>query len=146
MKPTDVDYQQTKADLEKAVARLAEVIQEKDDLAKGYQASLDSIRTMIDQLQTKVDEKLRSIMSGNFTYLVDSYRSQIFQVFDDHPEFKKLEPEKAVEAVKQNERIFWSGKFFHWAECREHGSGADHLKAQGFRDCARVLLNNSREL
>jgi vacuolar-type H+-ATPase subunit I/STV1 len=41
--------------------------------------AVEQINTLADQ----VDEKLRSIMVGNYSYLVNSYRSQIAAVFEE---------------------------------------------------------------
>lgn len=59
--------------------QLSKVLLENKQLREKLAVAEEQINTLYE----KVNNKLRSIMVGNYSYLVDSYRSQIASVFEE---------------------------------------------------------------
>jgi len=57
-------------------------VKELESLLKAEQEKCKRLECFIEELPKLVDEKLQSIMAGNYSVLVDSYRRQIAEVFE----------------------------------------------------------------
>lgn len=64
-------------------AKLIEYVSKEERDADVAAARAEARLSATDELMLAVDRKLQSIMAGNYSFLVDSYRRQISEVFEN---------------------------------------------------------------